>query len=80
MSNDVKRLYRSRKERMLGGLCGGLGVYFHIDPTLVRLIVILLTFFFPFILLVYLVLWLFIPQEPEAAKSAAEEIIDTEVK
>jgi phage shock protein C len=80
MSNDVKRLYRSRKERMLGGLCGGLGTYFHIDPTLVRLIVILLTFFFPFMLLVYLVLWLLIPQEPEAAKPAAEEIIDTEVK
>jgi phage shock protein C len=79
MSTDVKRLYRSRKERMLGGLCGGLGAYFHIDPTLVRLVVILLSFFFPFMLLIYLVLWIFVPVEPEAAKPA-EEVIDAEVK
>ncbi|HZK66441.1 MAG TPA: PspC domain-containing protein [Chloroflexota bacterium] len=33
----VKRLYRSSTERMLGGVCGGLGEYFNVDPTLVRL-------------------------------------------
>ena len=32
-----KRLYRSRENRMLGGICGGIAEYFNIDPTLVRL-------------------------------------------
>jgi len=32
-----KRLYRSRKERMLGGVCGGIAEYFEVDPTLVGL-------------------------------------------
>ena len=35
-----KRLYRSRKERMLFGVCGGVAEYFDVDPTLVRLIVV----------------------------------------
>lgn len=38
MSTDVKRLYRSVNDRMFAGVCGGLGDYFDIDPTLVRLI------------------------------------------
>ena len=36
MSNQYQKLYRSRENRMLGGVCGGLGEYFDIDPTLVR--------------------------------------------
>ena len=35
-----KRLYRSRKQRMLAGVCGGLAEYFAVDPTLVRLVFI----------------------------------------
>jgi phage shock protein C len=38
MSTQYKKLYRSRENRMLGGVCGGLGEYFDIDPTLVRLL------------------------------------------
>jgi len=34
----MKKLYRSRKERVIGGVCGGIGVYFGIDPTLARII------------------------------------------
>ena len=33
----MKRLYRSNKERMLAGVCGGIAEYFDVDPTLVRL-------------------------------------------
>ena len=36
-----KRLYRSRKQRMLCGVCGGIGEYFNIDPTLIRLAFVL---------------------------------------
>ena len=37
-----KKLYRSRKNKMLCGVCGGLGEYLGIDPTVVRLLVVLL--------------------------------------
>jgi len=37
MSSEYKRLYRSRDESMIAGVCGGLGEYFAIDPTVIRL-------------------------------------------
>ncbi|MCX8178540.1 MAG: PspC domain-containing protein [Candidatus Aenigmarchaeota archaeon] len=45
MSKKVKRLYRSKNEKVLGGVCAGIGKYFNIDPVIVRLLWILLTFF-----------------------------------
>ena len=41
MGNDYRKLVRSRTDRMLCGVCGGIGDYLHIDPTLVRLIWVL---------------------------------------
>lgn len=38
MNNDVRKLMRSRQNRMICGVCGGIGEYLNIDPTLVRLI------------------------------------------
>uniref|UniRef100_UPI0039789049 PspC domain-containing protein n=1 Tax=Salmonella sp. SAL4431 TaxID=3159886 RepID=UPI0039789049 len=38
----TKRLYRSRKNRMIAGICGGLAEYFNIDPVIVRVIAVLL--------------------------------------
>lgn len=61
----VRKLYRSREDRMLAGICGGLGDMFSIDPTFIRLIVILLcilTGLVPF-LTVYLIGWVIIPNE-----------------
>jgi len=59
-----KRLYRSNKEKMIAGVCGGLADYFNLDPTIVRLIFILLLFAPPSGVLIYLVLWLITPLEP----------------
>ena len=39
---EPKKLYRSRKERMICGVCGGIAEYFNIDPTLIRLWLVLL--------------------------------------
>ncbi len=66
MSEATKKLYRSRTERWLGGVCGGLGAYFGVDPTLVRVIFVILSLTFGSGFLIYLVLWLIIPNEPEA--------------
>ena len=65
MSEATKKLYRSRTERWLAGVCGGLGTYFGIDPTLVRVLLVILALTFGSGFLIYLVLWLIIPLEPE---------------
>jgi phage shock protein C len=61
---QTKRLYRSRQERMLGGVCGGLADYLGLDPTVVRLIFLLLFFLGGQGLLIYLIMWLIVPEEP----------------
>lgn len=62
---STNRLYRSRNDRMIAGVCGGLAHYFGIDPTLVRLIFAIL-----FLVgvgspaLIYIVLWIVMREEP----------------
>jgi phage shock protein C len=63
---ENKRLYRSNRDAMVAGVCGGLGEYFNIDPTIVRLITVLLLFvtgLFP-VLLIYIILSVVIPKNP----------------
>jgi phage shock protein PspC (stress-responsive transcriptional regulator) len=61
---ETKRLYRSRKERIIGGVCGGLGIYFNIDPVFTRLIWAVLFFFGGIGLLAYIIAWIIVPEEP----------------
>lgn len=60
-----KRLYRSRTDRKIAGVCGGLAEYFNIDPVIVRIIafILLLPGGLPG-LLPYIVLWIIVPEEP----------------
>lgn len=58
-----KRLYRSRTDRVIGGVCGGLGEYFGIDSLAVRLVFLILLFFGGGLIL-YIVFWIIIPQKP----------------
>lgn len=64
-SPPFKRLYRSRRERIIAGICGGLGEHFGIDPTWVRLIFILFFFLGGSALLIYIILWILVPSAPE---------------
>ena len=64
MAQEPKRLYRSRSKRMLGGVCGGLGEYLKIDPTVMRVIFVVLAFFYGASLLIYLIMWVLVPEEP----------------
>lgn len=61
-----KRLYRSRKNHMIAGVCGGLAEYFNVDPVIVRLVALLLLLpgGAPG-LLPYIILWILIPKNPE---------------
>lgn len=65
MSEEIKRLYRSRRNRMFSGLCAGLGEYVGIDPTVIRLIFAIgSVFFFPFPIVIYLIMMLVVPEAP----------------
>ena len=72
---ENKKLYRSQTERMFAGVCGGLGQYIGIDPTVVRVIFALLAVFGCSGLLIYLILMLIIPLEP-AGSPAADQPAD----
>lgn len=61
--ND-NRLYRSRDDKMVAGVSGGLSKFFGIDPTIIRLIFVITTLAGGPGLLAYLILWLVVPQEP----------------
>nr|WP_318000715.1 PspC domain-containing protein [uncultured Faecalibacillus sp.] len=57
-----KRLYRSKKDKMLAGICGGLAEYFDVDPSLVRLATVLLCLYAGTGLLVYIIAAIIIPE------------------
>lgn len=63
MMSEYKRLTRSRSNRQLAGVCGGLGQYFGIDPTLLRMAFVLMVIFGGTGLLLYIILALVIPEE-----------------
>lgn len=67
MNNEPKKLYRSRTNKMIAGVCGGLADYFKVDPTVMRLIaVLLLVFTGGAAFLAYIILWIVVPEEPQA--------------
>ncbi len=59
-----KKLYRSRKDKMVGGIAGGLAEYFEIDPTLVRIAFVITLFLGGTGVLAYIILWIVVPEEP----------------
>ena len=60
-----KRLVRSSMDKKVAGVCGGLARYFDIDATLVRVVFVLLTLFSGGGLILYIILWLVMPQSVE---------------
>jgi phage shock protein C len=64
-----KRLQRSRTEKMIGGVCGGLADYFTVDPTIVRVLWVLLTLLGGAGILLYVILWVIMPLQLPAPRS-----------
>jgi phage shock protein PspC (stress-responsive transcriptional regulator) len=68
----AKRLYRSRTDRKIAGVCGGLAEYFNIDPVIIRIIALILLLpgglpgFIP-----YVIMWLIVPEAPDAGQKIA---------
>jgi phage shock protein C len=65
MDRNVRQLYRSISNRMIAGVCAGIGEYSNVDPTIVRLMAVLLFFMSGGGMIVaYLIMALVIPEEP----------------
>lgn len=62
---NIKRLYRSRKNRVIGGVCGGIAEYLNADPVLIRVLWVLGSLAWGAGILAYLVCWLIIPERPK---------------
>lgn len=62
---EQKKLYRSRKNSMISGVCGGVAEYFEIDATLVRLAVVLFGFVGGSAILAYIIAAVIIPKHPD---------------
>lgn len=60
---ETKRLTRSKTDRFVGGVCGGLAKYFNIDPSIMRLLMVAFALLGGPGIIVYIVMWLVVPEE-----------------
>lgn len=74
----MERLYRSREDKIIFGVCGGLSRYFNVDVTLVRLVFVVGVLLKGITLLIYVVLALITPEEEVEAETATTEALETE--
>jgi phage shock protein C len=75
----TKKLYRSKEDRWVGGICGGLCKYLNIDPIVIRLIAFILVLCAGDGLLVYIVAWIVIPEEPDSLTTTDESTTMVEI-
>lgn len=59
---EYKKIHRSRDERMVAGVCGGVAEYLNVDPTIVRLGMVVLTLLGGVGLVLYLAAWILVPE------------------
>lgn len=71
VTDSRKRLYRSCKDKVLGGVAGGLGEYFDIDPAIIRLALVLIALAGGTGILAYIVAWVVIPEDPACKQTKA---------
>ena len=62
--DPTRKLYRSRTNRKLAGVCGGLAQYFNVDATLIRVLFVLLAVLGGSGLVLYVAMWIIVPNEP----------------
>jgi len=87
----MKKLYRSRKDTKIAGVCGGIAEYFNVDSNIIRLLAVLAIFSGGGGIIAYIIAWIIIPLEPVEDESSdkqtsrsreenqAETIVDAEI-
>lgn len=72
---NTQRMARSRSERLVGGVAGGLARSLNIDPIIVRIAFVILALFFNFFSIVaYFALWVFLPSEDSLASNTQDQV------
>lgn len=61
---DARKLYRSRTNRQVAGVCGGLAEHFNMDATLIRVLFVVLAVLGGSGIIIYIAMWIIVPQEP----------------
>ncbi|MDD5138126.1 MAG: PspC domain-containing protein [Candidatus Omnitrophota bacterium] len=61
----MKRLYRVTQDKKIAGVCAGLGEYFNVDPTLIRIIFLVGIFLWGFTIVLYFICWFAMPTKEE---------------
>ncbi len=64
--DPTRKLYRSRSDRRLVGVCGGLAQFFSLDPTLIRVLFVVLAVLGGSGIVIYLAMWAMVPNQPES--------------
>ena len=72
----ARKLYRSTEEKKIAGVCGGLGDYFDIDPTIIRLIWVSLVLAFGSGIVAYILAWIIVPVVPERVVKATQPVAE----
>lgn len=72
------RLYRSSQSKVIGGVSGGLGEYLKIDPVIIRIIFVLLTIFHGIGVVIYIIMWIIVPENPKKFYDSKKERQDNE--
>jgi len=87
----MKKLYRSREDTKIAGICGGIAEYFNVDSNIIRLLAVLTAFFGGGGVIAYIIAWIIIPLEPvedelsdkqksrSREKNQEETIVDAEI-
>jgi len=87
----MKKLYRSREDTKIAGVCGGIAEYFNVDSNIIRLLAVLTAFFGGGGVIAYIIAWIIIPLEPvedelsdkqksrSREKNQEETIVDAEI-
>jgi phage shock protein C len=65
--DPTRKLYRSRSDRKLVGVCGGLAEFFGLDPTLIRVLFVILALAGGSGIVIYLAMWIMVPNQPQGA-------------
>jgi phage shock protein C len=73
----LRKLYRSRENKILAGVCGGLGEYFQIDPVIIRLLWIVLSLVWGFGVILYIIAIFIIPPQPQGNRYSDEHLEET---
>lgn len=71
--NSTQKVYRSETDKIIAGVAGGLGDYFELDPSLIRLLFLLFTLAGGSGVLIYLILWIVIPSRSKLSSGVATE-------